>query len=62
MLWVYSATLAYIVDSNVGRATSAVAVNSLARGLFAFVASESAQIHNTSSYGLTSSAQLRNLH
>jgi len=32
--------LAYIVDANAGRSSSAVAVNSLFRGLAAFVAAE----------------------
>ena len=38
--WIYSSTLAYIVDSNAGRSSSAVATNSLFRGLFAFAAAE----------------------
>lgn len=38
--WIYSSTLAYIVDSNAGRSSSAVATNSLFRGIFAFVAAE----------------------
>lgn len=37
---IYSSTLAYIVDSNVGRSSSAVASNSFFRGLFAFIATE----------------------
>ncbi|GBE87222.1 vacuolar DHA amino acid exporter [Sparassis latifolia] len=37
---IYSSTLAYIVDSNVGRSSSAVATNSFFRGLFAFIATE----------------------
>ncbi|KAH9846411.1 MFS general substrate transporter [Lenzites betulinus] len=37
---IYSSTLAYIVDANTGRSSSAVATNSAFRGLFAFVASE----------------------
>ncbi|KAL1950238.1 hypothetical protein VTO73DRAFT_5362 [Trametes versicolor] len=37
---IYSSTLAYIVDANVGRSSSAVATNSAFRGLFAFIASE----------------------
>ncbi|KAF9807671.1 hypothetical protein IEO21_08129 [Rhodonia placenta] len=37
---IYSSTLAYIVDANVGRSSSAVASNSFFRGLFAFVATE----------------------
>ncbi|KAI0638936.1 MFS general substrate transporter [Trametes polyzona] len=39
-VWIYSSTLAYIVDSNAGRSSSAVATNSLFRGLFAFAAAE----------------------
>ncbi|KAI0733600.1 MFS general substrate transporter [Fomitopsis betulina] len=39
-VWIYSSTLAYIVDSNAGRSSSAVATNSLFRGLFAFMAAE----------------------
>ena len=38
----YSSTLAYIVDANVGRSSTAVAANSSIRGLFAFVAAEMA--------------------
>lgn len=41
-IWVYSSTLAYIVDANVGRSSTAVAGNSLFRGLGAFIASEAA--------------------
>lgn len=37
---VYSSTLSYIVDANVGRSSSAVACNSLFRGTIAFVAAE----------------------
>ncbi|CDO69278.1 hypothetical protein BN946_scf185042.g180 [Trametes cinnabarina] len=37
---IYSSTLAYIVDANVGRSSSAVATNSAFRGLTAFVAAE----------------------
>ncbi|CCL99471.1 uncharacterized protein FIBRA_01489 [Fibroporia radiculosa] len=37
---IYTSTLAYIVDANVGRSSSAVASNSFFRGLFAFVATE----------------------
>ncbi|KAI0632989.1 MFS general substrate transporter [Trametes polyzona] len=37
---IYSSTLAYIVDANSGRSSSAAASNSAFRGLFAFVASE----------------------
>ncbi|KAF7985540.1 hypothetical protein HWV62_3783 [Athelia sp. TMB] len=39
-LWIYSSTLAYIVDANVGRSSTAVATNSAFRGLAAFVAAE----------------------
>ncbi|KAG6819667.1 hypothetical protein H0H93_009747 [Arthromyces matolae] len=38
--WTYASTLAYIVDSNTGRSSSAVATNSAFRGLSAFVAVE----------------------
>lgn len=38
--WIYASTLAYIVDANVGRSSSAVASNSSFRGLSAFVAAE----------------------
>lgn len=38
--WIYSSTLAYIVDANVGRSSTAVATNSAFRGVFAFVATE----------------------
>lgn len=38
--WIYSSTLAYIVDANVGRSSTAVATNSAFRGIFAFVGSE----------------------
>jgi len=41
-IWIYSSTLAYIVDANPGRASNAVAANSFARGLSGFVASEAA--------------------
>ncbi|KAI0629848.1 vacuolar DHA amino acid exporter [Trametes polyzona] len=37
---IYSSTLAYIVDANTGRSSSAVATNSAFRGFSAFVASE----------------------
>lgn len=36
----YSSTLAYIVDANAGRSSTAVASNSCFRGLFGFVAAE----------------------
>ncbi|KAI6041444.1 vacuolar DHA amino acid exporter [Pisolithus marmoratus] len=39
-IWIYSSTLAYVVDSNTGRSSSAVAANSSIRGTFAFVAAE----------------------
>lgn len=39
-IWIYSSTLAYIVDSNAGRSSSAVAANSSIRGTFAFIAAE----------------------
>jgi len=39
-LWIYSSTLAYIVDANTGRSSSAVAINSFFRGLAAFIAAE----------------------
>lgn len=38
--WIYSSTLAYIVDANTGRSSAAMATNSAFRGLFGFVASE----------------------
>lgn len=37
---IYSSTLAYIVDANVGRSSSAVALNSCFRGVMGFVAAE----------------------
>ncbi|KAG6840823.1 hypothetical protein C0991_004114 [Blastosporella zonata] len=39
-IWTYASTLAYIVDSNTGRSSSAVATNSAFRGVTAFVAVE----------------------
>lgn len=36
----YTSTLAYIVDANAGRSSSAVATNSAFRGISAFVATE----------------------
>lgn len=36
--WIYSSTLAYIVDANTGRSSGAVACNSAARGIFGFAA------------------------
>ena len=38
--WPYTSALAYIVDSNKGRSSTAVATNSAFRGFFAFVALE----------------------
>ena len=38
--WSYSGTLAYLVDANNGRSSTAVALNSVFRGVFAFVATE----------------------
>lgn len=43
IIWIYSSTLAYLVDGNVGRSSSAVACNSFARGLLACVASQAAE-------------------
>ncbi|KZT12154.1 MFS general substrate transporter [Laetiporus sulphureus 93-53] len=37
---IYTSTLAYIVDANAGRSSSAVASNSFFRGVFAFIATE----------------------
>ncbi|KAH6911807.1 major facilitator superfamily domain-containing protein [Coprinopsis sp. MPI-PUGE-AT-0042] len=39
-LWIYASTLAYIVDANQGRSSTAAATNSAFRGVFAFVAIE----------------------
>ncbi|KAG2127146.1 MFS general substrate transporter [Suillus bovinus] len=39
-IWIYASTLAYIVDANAGRSSTAVATNGSFRGLFAFVAAE----------------------
>ncbi|KAG2066210.1 MFS general substrate transporter, partial [Suillus decipiens] len=39
-IWIYASTLAYIVDANTGRSSTAVATNSSFRGLFAFVSAE----------------------
>ncbi|KZP04105.1 MFS general substrate transporter [Athelia psychrophila] len=39
-LWIYASTLAYIVDANVGRSSTAAATNSAFRGIAAFVAAE----------------------
>jgi hypothetical protein len=38
--WIYASTLAYIVDANVGRSSTATASNSAIRGISAFVAAE----------------------
>jgi len=40
VLFVYSSTLAYIVDANAGRSTAAVASNSAFRGISGMIASE----------------------
>ena len=37
---IYTSTLAYIVDANTGRSSSAVAMNSAFRGIAAFVGAE----------------------
>ncbi|KAF8802129.1 MFS general substrate transporter [Phlegmacium glaucopus] len=39
-IWSYSSTLAYIVDANQGRSSTAVAANSAFRGVAAFLATE----------------------
>ncbi|OAX41598.1 vacuolar DHA amino acid exporter [Rhizopogon vinicolor AM-OR11-026] len=39
-IWIYTSTLAYIVDANPGRSSTAVATNSAFRCIFAFVATE----------------------
>ncbi|KIJ69623.1 hypothetical protein HYDPIDRAFT_106262 [Hydnomerulius pinastri MD-312] len=39
-IWMYTSTLAYIVDANMGRSSSAVATNSAYRGTLAFIAAE----------------------
>ncbi|KAF8887456.1 major facilitator superfamily domain-containing protein [Gymnopilus junonius] len=39
-IWMYAITLAYIVDSNTGRSSTAVATNSAFRGSFACIATE----------------------
>ncbi|KAG2034587.1 MFS general substrate transporter [Suillus americanus] len=39
-IWIYTSTLAYIVDANTGRSSTAVATNSSFRGLFASIAVE----------------------
>ncbi|KAG6379084.1 vacuolar DHA amino acid exporter [Boletus reticuloceps] len=38
--WIYTSTLAYIVDANTGRSSTAVAMNSAYRGILAFIAAE----------------------
>lgn len=40
IFWIYASTLSYVIDSNVGRSSNAVACNGVFRGFFAFVASE----------------------
>jgi len=39
-IWIYSSTLAYIVDANIGRSSTAVATNSFFRGIYGFVVAE----------------------
>ncbi|EJD50727.1 vacuolar DHA amino acid exporter [Auricularia subglabra TFB-10046 SS5] len=39
-IWIYTSTLAYIVDANVGRSSTAVATNSCFRGVAGFVSAE----------------------
>ncbi|KZO96072.1 MFS general substrate transporter [Calocera viscosa TUFC12733] len=39
-MWIYATTLAYVVDANVGRSSTAIAVNSTFRGMFGFIAAE----------------------
>jgi len=39
-MWIYTSTLAYIVDANTGRSSTAVATNSAYRGIIAFIAAE----------------------
>ncbi|KAF5315382.1 hypothetical protein D9619_007469 [Psilocybe cf. subviscida] len=39
-IWIYSSSLAYVVDANNGRASTASACNSAFRGLFAFISTE----------------------
>lgn len=43
IIWIYSVSLTYIVDSSTGMASSAVSCNSAARGIGGFVATQSAQ-------------------
>ncbi|KAF5362918.1 hypothetical protein D9758_007097 [Tetrapyrgos nigripes] len=40
VIFVYTSTLAYLVDSNVGRSSTAIALNSAFRGTFAFIVTE----------------------
>ncbi|KAI9569106.1 major facilitator superfamily domain-containing protein [Boletus coccyginus] len=40
LMWIYSSALAYIVDANKGRSSTAVATNSAFRGIIAFIAAE----------------------
>ncbi|KAG6330364.1 hypothetical protein ID866_8721 [Astraeus odoratus] len=39
-IWIYASTLSYVVDSNAGRSSTAVATNSSFRGTAAFIATE----------------------
>ncbi|KLO08653.1 MFS general substrate transporter [Schizopora paradoxa] len=39
-IWIYSSTLAYIVDANTGRSSTAVASNSCFRGIYGFIIAE----------------------
>ncbi|KZO96065.1 vacuolar DHA amino acid exporter [Calocera viscosa TUFC12733] len=39
-MWIYASTLAYLVDANVGRSSTAVAVNGSFRGCFGFIAAQ----------------------
>jgi len=39
-LWIYASTLAYVVDANAGRSSTAVATNSFSRGIAGFAAAE----------------------
>ena len=39
-IWLFSGTLSYVVDANVGNASIAIATNSLLRGVFAAIASQ----------------------
>lgn len=54
--WIYASTLAYIVDANTGRSSTAVAMNSAFRGVSAFTAVEIAvpmQVCSTASVYVT---------